>query len=156
MAKAKTMRTPADYGTPELARRFSVVPKLIGNSYGARVMDDTEINRLLMKDLINPLQHSLLRALAEKLERASFNELRAINYDATHFSEPHTMGDRKAERLARARNLIKGMITHHLIGEQRFDALVRLVSEDQPWPYGIEALHDAVSGLQVILTNRRV
>ncbi len=153
--KATGDRVPADYGTPELARRFSVVPKLNGAyTYGAKVMDDTEIDRLLMKDRINPTQHSILQAFASRLEQAGYNGVKAIDYNATHHSEPHTMGDRMHVKVSRAIYLRRAMVDHEKIGRGRDQALVSLVSEDMPWPGNDASLHEAIDGLQQILTRR--
>ena len=145
-----------DYGTPEIARRFRVVPKLTGpNSYAGRVLDDTEIDRLLSEDRIDSTEYSILEAFNQRLRKASYDALRSPDFNATVRADPSLIGDRKARAVATVIGIIGDMDKHEKIGRSKRNGLINLVSQDQPWSLGMETLHRSVGALQGILSKHR-
>lgn len=141
-----------DTGTPELARRFTVVPRLsrgaMGGSMSAKVLTETEIDRLLLYDKITAMEHSILEALLKRLHRASFVGLQSPSYDAPMSSDPSIIGDRKANSIRRVTKLMLDMDRD--MGPAKRKAMVNLVLTDEPWPGDDASLKGAVLALQNI------
>ena len=148
-----TPSSSRDYGTPELARRFSVVPKLsLSNGYSGKVVDDTEIDRLLVRDEINSLQHSLLVALLKLLRDASFGGLKSPDLNSVYAADPVGMAERKAKAVHRMVNFTKAL--DYRAGRPARIALINLVLLDIPWdcPTSLDA---AILALQDIFGDRQ-
>ena len=143
-----------DYGTAELSKRFTIVPKLGNGSYHGKVLDDTEIDRLLLNDVIDATEHSILEALHFRLRKASFNSLRSPDYNSTIHSDPQLIANKKLDAVASAVGLIADM--DRTLGREKRSALIKLVTEETRWPYGNHDLRTAISSLQSIMTSRRV
>jgi hypothetical protein len=142
-----------DWGTPELARRFSVIPKLsLSNGYSGRVVDDTEIDRLLVRDEINSLQHSLLVALLKLLRDASFGGLKSPDLNSVFAADPVGMADRKAKAVYKMVNFTKAL--DRRAGRPARIALINLVLLDVPWDCPT-SLADAILALQDIFGDRQ-
>jgi hypothetical protein len=145
-------RQRADYGTPELARRFSVVPKLsMSSGYNGKVIDDTEIDRLLMKDTINSMEHSLLVALFRVLRSASFVGLKSPDFNAISAPDPVGIADRKAFAVRRMASLT--IVLDRQAGRAVRCALIDLVLLDRPWPLGPALLHHGILALQNVFAG---
>ena len=68
----------ADFGTKELARHFTIVPKLSDpTTFTGKVMDGSEIDTLLLHDVITTMQHSTLCTLAKRLHGFGFVGLKS-------------------------------------------------------------------------------
>lgn len=139
-----------DNGTPELARRFTVVPKLTEyNNWSVKVMDETEIDRLLLQGVITPNQHSSLEGFMRRLHKVGFVGLKSPDYSSPISADPAKVGDRKAMAI---RGVVK--LTARLdkkIGPAKRRALVNLVLLDAPWKGDdliecIRFLDDAIQG----------
>lgn len=145
-----------DYGTPEIARRFRVVPKLTGpNSYAGKVIDDTEIDRLLAEDRIDSTEYSILEAFRMRLRKASYDSLRSPDFNASVRADPSLIGDRKARAVTTVIGIIGDMDKHEKIGREKRDGLINLVTEDRPWFLDMKALQLSVGALQGILSKHR-
>ena len=129
-----------DWGTTELARRFTVVPRLSGAySFHGKVIDDSEMDRLLAKDAITPMEYSLLEALLKKLHKATFVGLKSPDFNGVATSDPSHMSDRKACAVMSICHIVRVM--DKLMGKANRAALINLVLLDQPWPNGLPLLH---------------
>lgn len=143
-----------DFGTPELARRFTVVPKLTRGLYGynGKVVDGSEIDRLLLRDWITVNQHATLEGLLRRLHKASFVGVKSPTYDSPVQADPATVGDRRAHAL---RSMVK--IFRRLddkAGAEKRKALVDLVLLDVPWNGDKASLQEAVKHLDDAIAGR--
>lgn len=143
----------ADYGTQELARRFTVVPTFNRGPMGGlsgRVVDETEIDRLLLHDRITPEQYSILEALLRRLQRASYLGLKSPNYDARISADPTIVS---AKKVAAIRSMVKlNSEMDSSMGAPTRMALIDLVLLDREWPGDDASLHEAIARLRDIFT----
>jgi hypothetical protein len=156
MTKRKTSfstRGATDYGSPELAQRFTVVPKLTAsNGFHGKVADDTEIDSLLLHDVISALEHSLLMALLQRLHKAMFIGIKSPDLNGVAYSDPSRLADRKANAVMSVCGLISRMDI--AMGRVCRSALIDLVIGDVPWPSHLN-LHRATLALQDCLADRQ-
>lgn len=147
------MSSDDDHGTKEIARQFTVVPKLTRGSYGLnlRVMDETEIDRLLLKGTITANNHSTLEGLLRRLHRMGFVGIKSPNLESPVFADPAIIGDKRATALRGIVRLFMSM--DKKMGAVHRRSLVNLVLMDAPWPgdnvsllAAIRHLDDAISG----------
>lgn len=145
--------TERDYGTSELRRHFTVVPKLSGpNTMAMKVIDSTEIDRLLLDDVIMPSHHASLEGLMRRLHKAGFVGLKSPTYDSPIHADATAVGDKKA-------NLIRSIVALFTrldakIGPGKRRALVDLVLRDVSWPGDNASLLDAVARLDDAIAGR--
>lgn len=140
-------RQPVDYGSPHLAKRFTIVPKLTAsNGYHGKVVDDTEIDKLLLHDDISALEHSLLVALLQRLRKATFIGLKSPDFNGVAHSDPSIMADRKANAVVSVVGLMKRL--DQKLGRAQRASLINLVLLDVPWPGTLDALHGCIFALQ--------
>lgn len=152
--KASTSVRATDFGSPELAKRFTIVPKLSATSgYHGKVLDDNEIDTLLLKDQINATEHSMLVALLQKLHKATFVGLKSPDFNGVAHSDPSRLADRKAHAVMSVCNLIKMM--DKMIGRGHRAALINLVLLDAPWPSTIKELRLCIAALQDVMGDRQ-
>lgn len=147
------MATDDDHGTNEIARRFTVVPKLTRGMYGynAKVVDETEIDRLVLRGTITPAQHGTLEGFLRKLHKLGFVGVKSPNLDSPVYADPAIVGDKRAQAV---RGMVKIFIRlDEKMGADKRRALVNLVLIDTPWPgddaslvESIEWLEDAIIG----------
>lgn len=158
MKKAKPLvdNDPADFGTSELGRRFSVVPKLTRGNYGynAKVLDETELDRLLLADRITAAEHSTLEALLKRLHKSAFVGLKSPSYDAVISADASIVADKKAQTIRSMVKIIDKMDNHAEIGRANRAALINLVLLDIPWAASDGVLKDCCKALDYIFTNR--
>jgi hypothetical protein len=148
--KGSNSTRATDFGPPELAKRFTIVPKLSATSgYHGKVADDTEIDHLLLLDRITSAEHSMLVALLQKLHKATFVGLKSPDFNGVAHSDPSRMADRKANAVMSVCYLMKKM--DQLIGRGYRTALINLVLLDAPWPGTIDSLRQCVLTLQDIM-----
>lgn len=149
----KTEREHADFGTPELAKRLTVVPKLTGGgfSYQGKVMDENEIDRLLLNDRITSAEHSILGAFMAKLVKANFVGVRSPSYDSAMHADPATVGDRRANIVRSVVALFKRLDGD--MGRGKRVALTNLVLTDAPWPASDDDLKEAIRLLSRVLAD---
>lgn len=153
--KRKVHISPADMGTPELARRLTVVPKLVNpTTYAGKVIDGSEIDRLLMADAITPAQHATLGLLAKKLHGYGFYALKSPDYASRVHADATAVAEKKAESLRGAVHLIEKMDRHKDIGRYRRKKLINLVLLDAPYEE-VEELQTAVFALDNLFSGRR-
>lgn len=151
----KTKTEPKDFGTHEMGRRFSVVPKLSGhNNYSGKVVDETEIDRLLLKDAITSAEHSTLEGLLRRLHKANFVGMKSPSYDAPISADPSIVGDKRAQTIRAMVKIVDKMDRNEKIGRFKRAALINLVLMDSPWPGSNESLKEAISALNVIFTAK--
>lgn len=150
-----TKNTPStrDYGTPGLARHFTVIPKLsMSDGYHGKVADDTEVDRLLLTDTIDPMQHSLLIAMFRVLKAGSFVGLRSPDFNAVSAPDPAGLAERKARAVRSVTALFTAL--DRKVGRTMRCALTDLVLLDKPWPSGL-SLADGILALQDIFVGRK-
>lgn len=142
-----------DFGAPGLGRHFTVVPKLTRGLHGfnAKVVDETEIDRMLLHDRITSSQHATLEALMMRLHRMGFVGVKSPNYDAAVHVDPATLADRKARTLVGMVGIFAGLDA--AIGRERRFALVNLLLKDTPWPFGDIA--DCITALDLVLAGQK-
>lgn len=102
----KKSKRVVDFGTAERQDHGTIVPALYrdGSSYDyhAKVMDATQIDRLLMDGKITPNQHNTLERFSEELRKAGFMSIRTIDLsDPIQSSDPAHIADRKAAKLVK-------------------------------------------------------
>lgn len=151
--KQKPKREPSDFGTPQLAQRLSIVPKLSrsGEHHG-KIVDETEVDRLLLHDRITATQHSILEALMRRLYKANFVGLRSPSWEAPVQSDPTIMAQKKANQIRAMVRVIEQMDKE--MGGPRRTALINLVLMDTPWPSDDASLHAVIDALQDIFSRR--
>ena len=155
---AEPSSDPVDYGTAELGRQFRVVPVLARGpnaGFNARVADETEIDRLLLNDLITPHEHSILEDFLRKLLKANIGALRSPSYEAPVQSDPSIIGDKRAQLMRSIVGIITDMDGHKSIGPVRRRAVVNMLLIDTAWPSdNLTGLKDAIFALQNIMSGR--
>lgn len=154
--KKKTSSTAkaTDYGSPELARRFTVVPKLTAsNGYTGKVVDDSELDRLLLTDTISSAEYSLLTALLQRLHKATYVGLKSPDFGGVAYSDPSLIADRKAKAVRSIIRTIRAM--DRTMGRANRMALIDLLLLDRPWPYDLPCLHRCVDALEDLFTAPR-
>lgn len=153
--KLQNIRQSMDAGTIEMSRRFTIVPKLAGpNTLTMKVMDGDEIDRMLLKDAINPMQHATLQTLGKRLHRYGMVGLRSPDYASppSHL-DPEQVSERKATLIRGAVKLISSMDDHQTIGRVNREALINLVLHGSPWGRG--DLHACILALDDIFLKRK-
>ena len=146
-------RVSKDFGTRELARRFTVVPKLAGpNLYTGKVIDETEIDRLLLGEVITAAEHSSLEGFMRRLVAMGFVGLRSPDYQASSRDDPSRSADRKAKKLIGMSKLFRRL--DEKIGPSRRTALVNLCLSDQPWTLGKDDLKASIARLEDAIAGR--
>ncbi len=148
-----------DIGTPEMARRFTIVPKLSSPTVmSMKILDGSEADRMLMQDEITAVEHGTLNTLAKRLRDFGYDELRSPNYEGSGGGlDPEIVGDRKANKIRGAVDLIAKMDSHPHIGRYRRKKLVNLSLYDAPWGNKrnqIEELHACIHALEDIFIRR--
>lgn len=135
MARKKTpQRDAIDFGTPEMARRFTIVPRLSSpTTMTGKVIDGDEIDRMLLRDEIKPAQHGTLTMLAKRLHSYGYVALKSPDYSSRIHADAEAVADKKSEIIRGAVNLIKKMDDHPAIGKYRRMKLISLVLEDAKW-----------------------
>jgi hypothetical protein len=144
--------TIKDTGTQELARRFTVVPKLASpNTWTSKVIDETEMDRLLVNDDITSAEYSILVALLKRLRR-SFGSLQSPEFTMRIVAKhPSGMADRKARSIYGVVNLIKGM--DKVMGSAKRRAMIDLVFVEVRWPYEMPDLKICIGQMQILLSR---
>jgi len=154
--KYETVREAMDPGTPEMARQFTCVPKMIDNNTKAiRVLDGTEIDKLLLEDLINITQHSTLNLFAQKLVSFGMLSLKSPSFEPKVSADASIVSDKKAEALRGAVKLFRRL--DETIGSYKRKKLVNLALQDAPWGslrHQIEDLHFCIRALDDVLARR--
>lgn len=151
MSRKRVTQEPKDYGTAELARQFTVVPKLSGiNTYSAKVMDETEIDRLLLRDVITPEEHGILEMFMVKLHKMGFVGVKSPDYSSPVFADATAVGDKRAMSIRGMVRVIAAL--DERIGRKHRTSLVDLVLQDVPWPLKDEELKDSVAALRLIIS----
>ncbi len=116
------MKEPRDYGTPELARQFTVVPKLSGPTITTmKVVDDCEIDRLLLRDEITANEHGTLEGFMRRLHKMGFVGIRSPNYESPIHADPSLVGDKRAASVRGMVRIFKRL--NDRIGQSRRQAL---------------------------------
>lgn len=144
----KKQKEAIDIGTSELSQHFKLVPRLTRGSYGynARVMDETEIDRMLLADRISANEHSTLENLLARLHKVGFVGLKSPAYDAPIKADPSAVGDRRAHAIRGVSRLLSAM--DMAMGADKRKALVNLVLIDAPWEYGDKELKECLRAME--------
>lgn len=140
---------PRDFGTAEMSQRLKVVPTLVNlNTYVGRVVDESEIDRMLLADHLTPSQHASLENLMRRLHKANFAGPKSPSYDAPISADPSIVGDRRANQIRSIVSLFTRL--DERIGKACRLALVNLVLTDAPWPGDRNVLYEAIKELDRI------
>jgi hypothetical protein len=141
-----------DTGTDEIHKRRTVVPKLTRgmSGYNFKVMDETEVDRLLLREAITPNQHSTLERFLAKLQKVGFSSLRSPDYSSPIHADAEAVGDKKALALKGITALIEELDESVGIAVRVY--LVALVTEDREWPHSDDTLRWAVDKLDRALS----
>jgi hypothetical protein len=104
-------KSPIDTGTKERASHGTLRPELTGKAYEfhVRVIDSSNIDRLLLRDLITPDEYDTLSRLHIDIVRASLH-----GYQASDF-EPRVSGGQGqsvSEKTALARVKVNNIVRH--------------------------------------------
>ena len=141
-----------------MARHFSIVPKLTDpTTLSMKVMDGSEIDTLLLHDVISTMQHATLSTLAKRLHGYGFVGLKSPDYTSPVFSDQSIVSDNKAQTIRGAVHLFDKMDKHPHIGKFRRKKLVHLVLQDAPWGkfrHQVEELHAVINALDDIFMRR--
>ncbi len=107
-------KSTSDYGTPELSKRKKTRPDLTGKGYAfrVRVMDEDEIDRLLLVNLITMDMHNTLERFQNDLHRAGLMGLKASSPEPRITDgQAQEIGYYAAERRMRVNKAIKYLDT---------------------------------------------
>lgn len=142
-----------DHGTKEIARQFTVVPKLTRGQYGfnMKIVDETEIDRLLLKGTITAAQHSALEGLMRRLQKAGFVGVRSPDYNTTT-NDPSVVADKRANIMRSMVRLFRRM--DEKMGTGKRKAMVNLVLMDTPWPADNASLLEAIRHMEDAIAGR--
>lgn len=143
------VKEPKDYGTPEISGHFKVVPKFHRDGTHMKVVDETEIDRLLLHDRITSAEHAVLEALMNRLRKANFVGIKSPAYDAPLSIDPSAVGDRRANQIRSVVALFVGL--DRKLGQEKRKALVNLALMDVPWNGDDKSLKEAISTLSETL-----
>jgi len=149
--RRKTRSEAKDFGTAEIARRFTVVPRYSGSGFTAKVVDDTELDQLLYHDTITSLEHSILIALLKRLQRAEFFGVKSVDLQRETVGDPTRAADRKVQSVIGCCKLIAAM--DRTMGRAQRMALIDLLILDRQWPFAPASLHDAIATLQRLFSD---
>lgn len=152
----KSKENPEDMGTPEISKRYRVIPVLTRGQFGmnAKVVDETEIDRLLLEDHINPSQHAALENFLNRLVRGGFVGLKSPSYDAPISADPAMVAARKSEAIRAASHMIGHL--RRVVGRNKTDSLMNLVLMDKKWELPIAELHSCVNLMERYFTSSRL
>lgn len=151
MTKSKKEPVSRDMGTTEMARRFTVVPKIdASNTWHGKVMDETEIDRLLLKDIITPAEHSVLEALMKKLHKMGFVGVKSPDYSSPIHADATAVGDKRAQSIRGMVRIIRDLDKE--IGTHFRVSLVNLCLIDMPWPHSTDDLKSSIKRLMMIIS----
>lgn len=147
-----------DMGTSEMARQFKIVPTYTSHTDRAsRVMDGTEVDRMLLNDQLNINQHATLNLLARKMNSYGMGSIKSPDYAGRIMSDPQLVSERKAQALRGAVHLIDKLDKHPHVGKFRRKKLINLVMEDGEWGHlrhQLEELWACVSVLDDIFMGK--
>jgi hypothetical protein len=154
MGRRHKQMNGADYGTSEMSRQFTIVPKLSDpTTLTGKVMDGDEVDRMLLRDEINPMQYATLCTLAERLHGYGFIGIKSPDYSSPVFSDATEVSARKADTIRGAVSLIAKMDRHASIGRHNRKRVINLVCVRAPWVgSGLDAV---IMALDDIFINRR-
>lgn len=148
---SKDEKIETDFGTTELSKRFKIVPKLTRGSYGlnGKVMDETEIDRLLLEDRIDPNEHSTLEMFLARLHKIGYIGLKSPSYDSPIHADPSGVGDKKANAVRGIIKLMAGL--DRSVGNEKRRALINLVTQDEKFPYPDAELKQCIRSLMELM-----
>lgn len=145
-----------DVGSPMLARHFTIIPKLSSpTTLAMKVLDSTEMDKLLMNDVLTSAEHGTLVTLAKRLEDCGFSDLRSPAYDSPIHADPSEVADKKADKIRGAVSLIAKM--DNAMGRYNRKKIINLALYSAPWGdkrNQIEDLKHCIRKLDDIFTRR--
>jgi len=137
-------------GNTHLAKRLKVVPVHRSKfEYHGKVVDETEIDRLLLVDAITPSDHSILENFMRLLLKANFVGIRSPVYEAPVSADPSIVGDRRANQIRAVVSLFRKL--DERIGKEKRMCLVNLVLLDRKWPGDGSSLGSVIETLGQLL-----
>ncbi len=146
-----TKNIDRDFGTGEMHRRLTViVPKY--STYGAKVMDEAEIDRLLLRGWLTQNQHGTLEGLMRRLHKASFVGVKSPSYEAPANNDPSLISQKKTAAIRAVVKLFQRMDDE--LGREKRTALINLVLLDHEWPWDEKDLSATVGKLDDIIAGR--
>lgn len=149
--RKKAATEPIDLGSDRLHKQHTVVPRLTRgmNGYNMKVMDETEIDRLLLHEVISVNEHSTLERFLRRLHKVGFVGMRSPDYSSPIHADATAVGDKRALAVKGITALIAEL--DQTIGAGKRQYLVALVTEDRPWPDKYQSLRDAIAALDRII-----
>lgn len=96
------MKSPSearDTGTPELAKRRSIQPRLVQGHYDLYVVDGSGADRLLLAGTIDTVQHASLLAFTVLLHKAQMLGPKSPATERVTNSDPSQISDKVAEAM---------------------------------------------------------
>lgn len=149
--RKKIIAEPIDTGAERLHHHHLVVPKLTRGIHGfnAKVLDETEIDRLLLADIINVNEHSTLERLLKRLHRVGMVGIKSPDYSAPISADASAVADRRAAALMGVTGLLRDMDDE--LGSTTRRRIVALVVEERPWPASNDALHRAITVIDKLM-----
>lgn len=146
------MTARADYGSTDRHRHDVVRPELTGHGHAVRmrVKDGCEIDRLQLRGLINPFQHSAAASFARDLHAARLLGVATVNLGGTGGGQGGSITDGQADALIKVGDAIR--VLDRLVGQSvrvlTVDLCLSLVRVERA-----ETLRDAKQGLDALLSH---
>jgi hypothetical protein len=89
-------------GTPEFQTKYTIVPKLRNLwDYHAKVIDGSELDRLLIEEIVTPSQHNTLERFAAILNRAGYARYSSIDLSGSGHFDPSHAAEKKSKSMLR-------------------------------------------------------
>lgn len=149
--KQASTQARTDYGTDQIHKHQVVRPELTGRGHAIRmrVKDGTELDRLHMKGLINPFQHSAGQSFSRDLHRARLLGQATVNFTGNG-GGGQSITDAQADALGRVSDVLRRLDRVVGVGVRALTVNLCLsrvqLSEHQ-------ALRCARQGLDVLLSH---
>lgn len=142
-----------DAGSPMMARHFTIVPKLSSpTTMAMRVLNGSEIDKMLMDDAVTTVEHATLCTLAKKLRDFGYSDLRSPNYESPIHADASGVGDKKADTIRGAVALIGKM--DDAMGRFNRKKLINLALYDAPWGNNADALKTCIRAMDNIFNRK--
>lgn len=119
-----------DTGTPELARRRRIQPRLVQGHYDLYVVDGSGPDRLLSDGHINTIEHATLLSFTVLMHRANMLGPKSPATERVTNSDPSFISQKVADAMKRVSMVIAGLDRN--IGRKAREEIVNLCMLDKP------------------------
>jgi len=141
---------PRDTGTPELAKRRRILPRLTAGHYDLYVVDGSGPDKLLSDGHIDTVEHAAFLALTVLMHRANMLGPKSPAMERVTGSDPSMMSQKVADAMKRVSVVIAGL--DRMIGRAAREEVVNLCMLDQPLT-NIESVKQKADALRRALDN---